>query len=63
MAKGSPEKKVMFFLFLQAWNIYFENFSDDFAVWVIFYGPEGGEESNYRGLLMNLFLYPTICVQ
>ena len=22
---------------------YFENFSDDFAVWVIFYGPSGGE--------------------
>jgi len=22
----------------------FENFSDDFAVWVIFYGPEGGEK-------------------
>ncbi len=21
----------------------FENFSDDFAVWVCFYGPEGGE--------------------
>lgn len=21
----------------------FENFSDDFAVWVIFYGPQGGE--------------------
>jgi mannose-6-phosphate isomerase-like protein (cupin superfamily) len=21
----------------------FENFSDDFGVWVIFYGPEGGE--------------------
>jgi mannose-6-phosphate isomerase-like protein (cupin superfamily) len=21
----------------------FENFSDDFATWVIFYGPEGGE--------------------
>ena len=21
----------------------FEDFSDDFAVWVIFYGPEGGE--------------------
>ena len=21
----------------------FENFSDDFAVWVIFYGPDGGE--------------------
>jgi mannose-6-phosphate isomerase-like protein (cupin superfamily) len=23
----------------------FENFSDDFATWVIFYGPEGGEAS------------------
>ena len=22
---------------------HFENFSNDFAVWVIFYGPEGGE--------------------
>ena len=22
----------------------FENFSDDFAVWVVFYGPEGGEK-------------------
>ena len=21
----------------------FENFSDDFATWVVFYGPEGGE--------------------
>jgi hypothetical protein len=21
----------------------FENFTDDFAVWVFFYGPEGGE--------------------
>ena len=21
----------------------FENFSEDFAVWVVFYGPEGGE--------------------
>ncbi|HSQ24120.1 MAG TPA: cupin domain-containing protein [Pyrinomonadaceae bacterium] len=21
----------------------FENFSDDFAIWVFFYGPEGGE--------------------
>lgn len=21
----------------------FENFSEDFAVWVLFYGPEGGE--------------------
>jgi len=24
----------------------FENFSDDFATWVIFYGPEGGEGSH-----------------
>jgi mannose-6-phosphate isomerase-like protein (cupin superfamily) len=23
---------------------HFENFSDDFAVWVIFYGPDGGEK-------------------
>jgi mannose-6-phosphate isomerase-like protein (cupin superfamily) len=23
----------------------FENFSDDLAVWVVFYGPEGGEAS------------------
>ena len=23
----------------------FENFSEDFAVWVIFYGPEGGEKT------------------
>jgi mannose-6-phosphate isomerase-like protein (cupin superfamily) len=23
----------------------FENFSDDLVVWVIFYGPEGGEEN------------------
>lgn len=22
----------------------FENFTEDFAVWVIFYGPEGGED-------------------
>lgn len=22
----------------------FENFSDDFVVWVVFYGPEGGEK-------------------
>jgi mannose-6-phosphate isomerase-like protein (cupin superfamily) len=21
----------------------FENFSDDFATWIMFYGPEGGE--------------------
>ena len=24
---------------------YFENFSDDFATWVIFYGPDGGEKN------------------
>lgn len=24
----------------------FENFSDDFATWVIFYGPEGGEAAS-----------------
>ena len=23
----------------------FENFTDDFATWVIFYGPDGGEKS------------------
>jgi mannose-6-phosphate isomerase-like protein (cupin superfamily) len=23
----------------------FENFTDDFATWVIFYGPEGGEKN------------------
>jgi hypothetical protein len=27
---------------------YFENFSDDFAVWVIFYGPDGGEKTDDR---------------
>ena len=25
---------------------HFENFSDDFAVWVIFYGPDGGEKNS-----------------
>lgn len=25
---------------------HFENFSDDFATWVIFYGPEGGEQTS-----------------
>ena len=25
---------------------HFENFSNDFAVWVIFYGPNGGEGKN-----------------
>lgn len=24
----------------------FEDFTDDFVVWVVFYGPEGGEASN-----------------
>lgn len=27
----------------------FEEFSDDFATWVIFYGPEGGETNSARG--------------
>lgn len=32
------------FLFVAAGQIHrFENFSTDFAVWVAFYGPEGGE--------------------
>jgi mannose-6-phosphate isomerase-like protein (cupin superfamily) len=32
------------FLFVPAQVVHrFENFSDDFKVWVVFYGPEGGE--------------------
>ena len=32
------------FLFVPAGVVHrFENFSEDLAVWVIFYGPEGGE--------------------
>jgi len=32
------------FIFVPAGQIHrFEDFSDDFAVWVFFYGPEGGE--------------------
>lgn len=32
------------FLFVEAGLEHrFENFSDDFATWVMFYGPEGGE--------------------
>jgi mannose-6-phosphate isomerase-like protein (cupin superfamily) len=32
------------FLFVAAGQIHrFEDFSSDFAVWVVFYGPEGGE--------------------
>ena len=31
-------------LFVPAWASHrFEKFSDDFATWVVFYGPEGGE--------------------
>ena len=34
------------FLFVAAGEPHhFENFTDDFAVWVLFYGPEGGEAS------------------
>ncbi|MBT8305754.1 MAG: cupin domain-containing protein [Maribacter sp.] len=33
------------FLFVAAGDKHrFENFTDDFATWVIFYGPEGGEK-------------------
>jgi mannose-6-phosphate isomerase-like protein (cupin superfamily) len=32
------------FLFVAAGRVHrFEEFSEDFAVWVVFYGPEGGE--------------------
>lgn len=32
------------FLFVPAGEVHrFENFTDDFSTWVIFYGPEGGE--------------------
>src|SRR5207237_10152583 len=32
------------FLFVPAGHIHrFEDFSSDFAVWVVFYGPQGGE--------------------
>ena len=35
------------FLFVPAGQAHrFENFSSDFAVWVVFYGPEGGESSS-----------------
>ena len=34
------------FLFVPAGIIHrFENFTDDFSTWVMFYGPEGGEKS------------------
>lgn len=33
------------FLFVKAGEEhYFENFTEDFSTWVIFYGPEGGEK-------------------
>lgn len=33
------------FLFAPAGSVHrFEDFSDDFATWVLYYGPEGGEE-------------------
>ena len=33
------------FLFVPAGVVHrFEDFSDDLAVWVLFYGPEGGEK-------------------
>ena len=33
------------FLFVPAGQVHrFEDFSSDFAVWVVFYGPEGGEQ-------------------
>ena len=35
------------FLFVPAGHIHrFEDFSSDFVVWVVFYGPEGGEPSH-----------------
>lgn len=27
----------------------FEDFTDDLVVWVVFYGPEGGENTGHRG--------------
>jgi mannose-6-phosphate isomerase-like protein (cupin superfamily) len=35
------------FLFVAAGQIHrFEDFTSDFTVWVVFYGPEGGEQSS-----------------
>jgi mannose-6-phosphate isomerase-like protein (cupin superfamily) len=37
------------FLFVAAGQVHrFEDFSEDFAVWVFFYGPEGGEGEGVR---------------
>lgn len=36
-------------LFVPAGDVHrFEDFSDDFAAWVIFYGPAGGEQAGAR---------------
>ncbi len=45
------EEKVAFgsgdFLFVPAGAVYgFENFTEDFATWVLFYGPEAGKPSS-----------------
>ena len=38
------------FLFVSAGQIHrFEDFSSDFVVWVVFYGPEGGEFDQFPG--------------
>lgn len=35
------------FLFVPAGTVHrFENFTEDFTTWVLFYGPEGGEKEN-----------------
>lgn len=37
-------------LFVPAGQVHrFESFSDDFATWVFFYGPKGGEANNFEG--------------
>lgn len=36
----------------------FENFSDDFAVWVMFYGPEGGEIDSSQGKSPQIYTDP-----
>jgi mannose-6-phosphate isomerase-like protein (cupin superfamily) len=46
----TPDKRQPFkpadFLFVPAGVVHrFEEFSDDFAAWVLFYGPEGGEQA------------------
>lgn len=42
--KGRQRVEAGDFIFVAAGQLHrFEEFSDDFAAWVIFYGPEGGE--------------------